>query len=521
MKKTLLTNVKTYIKKPWVIALLAIVLLIAFFSFRGGPSEAKEEIIVVKAGTVQEGVSVTGKVKAAQAVDLSFERGGKVTRVTKEVGERVTAGETIVQLDNASAAADLAQAQASLQFQQSRLDELEAGTRPEQLDITKAKVLSAKSDLDIARLSFVSSLQNSYSVADDSVRNKVDVFFANPRSSNPQLVFTSTITSETSIESGRVEVENRLNKMKNNLTGISTTSDLSLITASLKQDLGEIKLFLDNLSLTVNALAPTQSLSQTTITTWKADMSSARTSLNTAITTLLSAESNLRSAETAYDLANRQLTLDSSGVVSQQIKAQRAQVAQAQATVSSRYAEYTKTYIKAPISGIVTKQDTRVGETAPANVTVVSIISEAQFEIEANIAEADIAKIKAGQEASVTLDAYGSDDVFKARVVTVAPAETVIDGVPTYKTTFQFETADERIKSGMTANVDIRGERRENVLSVPQRAMLNRGGDRYVRVKTGETITEVKVKTGIRGEDGAIEITEGLREGDNVIVSQP
>ena len=63
----------------------------------------------------------------------------------------------------------------------------------------------------------------------------------------------------------------------------------------------------------------------------------------------------------------------------------------------------------------------------------------------------------------------------------VDPAETIIDGVATYKTTLQFTDEDVRIKSGMTANVDITGLEKKDVLAVPQRAVFARAGHRFVK----------------------------------------
>jgi RND family efflux transporter MFP subunit len=512
---------KVYLRKWWVITGIIVIALIGFFSVRGSSTQAQDEVIIVKSATISEGVSVTGKVKASQAVDLSFERSGKVTRVAKVVGEEVKAGETIVQIDSSDVLAELAQAQAALRVQQSKLNELEVGTRPEQLEITKTKLASAKVDLGVASTTFVAALQNAYTSADDAIRNKVDIFFINPRSANPQIAFTSTVTSETSLESGRVEVENRLKEMKNLLEAVTPASNPDLIAAEVKQDLGEIKLFLDNLALTVNALTPNSYASETTIATWKANVSAARTSVNTAITTILTSEDKYHAAQTTHNIALQQLNLDTSGTVSQSLDAQRAQVASAQASVAAVQSRLAKTVIKAPISGIVTKQDAIIGEIAPAGVTIVSVMTDSQFQIEANIPEADIAKVKSGQSATVTLDAYSTDDIFNARVVTVDPAETVIDGVPTYKTTFQFEGSDDRIKSGMTANVEITGEVRENVLTVPQRAISSKNGKRYVTVKVDEnTKTETEVKVGIRGMDGSVEILEGISEGQQIIISQ-
>lgn len=202
------------------------------------------------------------------------------------------------------------------------------------------------------------------------------------------------------------------------------------------------------------------------------------------------------------------------------ILSQQAQIKQAEANVENYQAQIAKTIIRAPISGTVTKQDAKVGEIVSANTPLVFLISTSQFEIEANIPEADIAKVKLGNAAKVTLDAYGSDVSFDVKVVAIDPAETIIDGVATYKTTFQFIDIDkdERVKSGMTANIDISTEKRENVIVIPQRAVITKNGDKIVRVLNNETPKEVKVKTGLRGSDGNIEIIEGVSEGDKVII---
>jgi len=73
------------------------------------------------------------------------------------------------------------------------------------------------------------------------------------------------------------------------------------------------------------------------------------------------------------------------------------------------------------------------------------------------------------------------------------------------------------VKSGMTVDVDIICDSRENVLAVPQRTVFNKNGDKFVRVLEEKNVKEVKVETGIRGSEGEIEILSGLKEGEKVI----
>jgi HlyD family secretion protein len=146
------------------------------------------------------------------------------------------------------------------------------------------------------------------------------------------------------------------------------------------------------------------------------------------------------------------------------------------------------------------------------------LISTSPFEIEVNIPEADIAKVNIGNEAKVTLDAYGSETIFKAKVVSIDPGETVLEGVATYRTILHFLEDDKRIRPGLTANVEILTDKRENVIAIPWRAIMTKDGEKFVRVLEGNEVKEVKVKTGLQGSDGNVEIIEGIREGDKVIV---
>ena len=137
----------------------------------------------------------------------------------------------------------------------------------------------------------------------------------------------------------------------------------------------------------------------------------------------------------------------------------------ARAGVNNIKAQISKTIISSPIRGIVTKQDAKAGEIVNASSPVVSVISDASFQVEANLPEADVSKVKINDSAKLTLDAYGSDTAFAAKVISIDPAETIIEGVSTYKITFEFDKEDERIRSGLTANIDILTKKKEGVLA--------------------------------------------------------
>jgi len=173
--------------------------------------------------------------------------------------------------------------------------------------------------------------------------------------------------------------------------------------------------------------------------------------------------------------------------------------------------------LNSPINGVVAKIKIKIGEVAIAGGdTVISLISPTKFKVEADISEVNIGKVKIGNSAEITLDAF-PEKIWPGQVTEMEPAETIIEGVVYYKTTITFSEIDERVKSGMSSDIDIATNKKENVLYVPYRAIIYRDGKKIIRIMQDEKIKELEVKTGIKDTKGNIEILEGLKEGEKVI----
>ena len=507
-------------KRPRVIIPLLIIILGAggYFTFFRGNGVAYE-VVPARILDIRQEVSVTGRVEPIESVDLAFEKVGRVRAVNVKVGDRVLAGAILMSLDNADLFADRDQADADRKAQQALLDQYRRGTRPEELAISEAKVKSAKSAVGDAASNLIDKISDAYTKSDDAIRNKVDQFFLAPRGANPQIAFSlpdSKLKSE--LEQERFAIEKMLVSWSASFA--ATEADILGSLLEAKENAARVRAFLDKAALALSTLTPSGSLSQTTIDGYRTDVSSARTSVNTALTNLTSAEEKLRIAEANLTIAERELELSRAGKIPEEIAAQEARVLQAEAKVRSAEAAIAKTLIRAPINGIVTEENTDPGETAAANTVMVKLLSASGFKVESFVPEVDIAKVKEGNAASITLDAYGSDEVFEARVALIDPRETIIDGVATYKVTFDFGKKDERIRAGMTANVDILAEKKEGVLAVPLRAIKTKNGTKYVEIlgADGKTILSAEVETGLKGSDGNIEIVSGITEGQSVIV---
>jgi len=512
-------NILEKLKKPYVyLSLIVLVAAISFLYFRGG-GDLDFDFAPVERVDLEKTIDVTGRVLPASSVNLAFENSGKIGAVSTDVGDRVLAGETLVSQVTEGILADLAQARARLKSEESKLVELERGSRPEEIAVQEIKVSNAKIALEEAKQALVDEIKNSFTKIDDAIRNKVDQIFSNPTTNNPKIdIQINNSQDKNNAESNRVLINKILNDWKFSIDNLFINSNLELKIQEAKDNISITQSFLEDISLIVNNLEPTSDLPQATIDGYKSDISTtARNNVNTASINLSTDIENWKVGLANLNLVQEELILMEAGSDPQAILSQEAKVEEAQASVQKFQSELNERFITAPIAGLVTFIEVLVGEIVSANEIVVSLISDNDLEIEANIAESDIVDISLGNQSVVELDAYGSDIQFGAKVIKINPAETIIDGVPIYETTFAFDNPDDRIFSGMTADIEIFVGKKENVLAVPKRAVFRDNGTDFVRIWDGKIITERVVETGFSGSDGKIEIISGVSDGENII----
>jgi len=499
-----------YLDKKYIIIAVAAVLVIAgIIYFTGGEKTKKYDIAVVTKGNVVQEVNVTGKVRPVDRVELAFENGGKVSGVYVDVGDSVFIGQTLARLDNGDTYALYLQAQANLKIEEAKLAEIKRGTRPEELAVYGAKLRNAELAVTDANKDLMDKISDAFTKSDDAVRNKSDQLFSNPAGDSPTFNYSS-IGSQL-----KIDLEQQRAIVGKLLVDWIGKNDIVLTDNNLVI----VKEFLDKVSLAVNVLSPTSSLTQATIDGYKSDVYTARSNVNTAIVNLTTSKGKLTTAESAVTLARQELILKQSGSTREQVDAGEAGVKSAEAKVSNYQAQLAKGILRSPIKGIVTKQDAKVGEIVNARANVISIISESVFEIKTNIPEADIANLSIGNTAVLTLDAYGDKEVFNAEVHSINPAETIIEGVSTYELILLFADGSGLVRSGMTANVDILTNKKDDVLFVPVRSVTFKDGKNFVRVlNENGSVEEREVETGLRGSYGDLEVISGVEEGEEVII---
>lgn len=162
------------------------------------------------------------------------------------------------------------------------------------------------------------------------------------------------------------------------------------------------------------------------------------------------------------------------GVSEAQINSARANVKQREAAVSQARVDLSRTRITSPVDGIVIKRTVERGQTVAASLQAPELFVIAQnlseMQVDASIDEADVGRIRPGQKATFTVDAFPGR-TFEGQVRQVRKAATNVSNVITYIAVVGFANGDSRLLPGMTANVRVVTDQRENVLKVPNAAL--------------------------------------------------
>lgn len=538
-------------KLIWIISIIVIVIGIVLIvrSRNSGPTYQFAEASI---GDVTQIVSVTGTVTSAKEVNLQFESSGKIKEIAVEVGDKVEIGDVLVRLNSAELNAQLISSQAALAIAQAQLSQTVDGDRPEDIQVYETDVVNAEVNLENKKQALIDAnedaendlahnyedvddvLNDAYNKASDAVYTQIDDLFTDDNSINPELTFSTSDQTEINAENQRKIITSEMDDFQSELISLDINDFNSLDEAldNTQDYLSEIR---DLLIILTDALNNATGLTSTNQSAYKSDVTTARTNVNTALTNIVAqrqsivatkiakqiainnAKAAVDTAEASLKSAQDKLVLKKAAPAQADVDLAKARVRQSQADVMQIQERINKTVLSAPISGFVTTIAKEEGETAQVSDIMVSIIAADHFQIEANVSETEIAKVKLNDEVKMTLDALDQKEEFSGKVIKIDPAETIVSGVIYYKITFAFDIKDERIKSGMTANLEIQTDKRENVLSLPYYAINETDNRQYVKILSDGKVVEKDVRTGLEGEVN-VEILEGLEAGKQVII---
>ena len=177
---------------------------------------------------------------------------------------------------------------------------------------------------------------------------------------------------------------------------------------------------------------------------------------------------------------------------------------------------YSVSGVYAPISGTITSLPLTNGTTVSTSSAIAQIGSVGVLQIKTNVVEKNVAALKNGLKADISLIAYDGE-FFRAHVATVSP---IVDETSRTKEVYLvFDDTDSRVNAGMYAKVKLYTIKHDNVIVIPYDAVSTIDGVSYAYiVKEDSTAEKREVKLGVN-VDGNVEVEEGISEGEEVVIS--
>jgi HlyD family secretion protein len=485
-----------------VVAATAAALLI-----NGGSRSAAASLpatVPVTRGSLVATATGSGNIAAEQVLNLAFQASGAVTEILVKEGDVVSAGQALATLDTRSLALQVAGAASSLDSARARLAQATGGNaRPEDLAAARAAVSSAQANYDKLTRG----------------ANESDISAAMAAVSSAQAAYAAAVasggTTSSQLEAAKAalqKAEASVSQAQANYDRIAYVPDIgrrpeALALQSATIDYQQAKANYDSLSKTAGVDATSR------IDAAQAQVAQAKANL----AKLTPASEDVTAAKASLDQVKANLAKLTAPATTTDLQIQQAAVDQAEQSLKQAELALDNATLRAPFAGIVSQMKVVKGsQVTPAN-PVLTLINRSPLHVDLKLTENDVARVQIGQPVTLTVQSLGGWQSNGA-VSFIAPAGDNANGVVTYIVRVNFPDSDPRVRVGMTADLAIEVGRADNVLLVPNTAVLPSGTGRAVQVPgaAGTGARDVVVQIGI--SDGTnTEITSGLAEGDQVI----
>lgn len=499
-------------KKIIVILLLIVFAGLSVYLILGRGKSVKNNFFIVEKQDLVQEISVIGKVKPVESINLTFEKSGLLAGIFVKTGQKIEKGTLLAQLDITDAEKRVKDAQVNLENAKLALDKIKL----QQEQLLRGDILNKSYEDGLAVLSgfydettvILDSLDDIlFGTELDSKQENIQYYVSYDEefSSEPER-FHQLYQEAEKLESTAVAdyqlAERGSGKIRDK--AIRSGYDVAVKLAEIIKSARDIVRNLQDFLIKENLVHGKESIINEHASTFAQHDLIVDGCLKKLIVII-------NTINDYYD------TIESLPI---DIKTQELLIKQRENELVDAKNNFAKHFLYSPINGLISRQDFKVGEAINANLPnapVVGIISDSEFEIVADIYEEDIVKIGAGYLVEISLPAFPKK-TFKGKVIFVEPAEKIVEGVVYYEIRIGFdEDLPEGIKSTMTADIIIQVEKRENVLVVPREAVKKVGEKTTVEVLVDDLIQEREVEVGLRG-DTLVELISGLEEGEKVLI---
>ncbi|MCX6735172.1 MAG: efflux RND transporter periplasmic adaptor subunit [Candidatus Peregrinibacteria bacterium] len=568
---------KTNKKKSVFLGIVILIVIYYVFFKKAAVTANTYTLGTVEKGTIVNSVSGSGQVVVSSQVEFKPQASGKIVSVNVKDGDKISAGTVIAEIDSVDAQRAVRDAKLNLESSQIALDKI---LKPaENLTVSQAQdaVSKAQRDLDQAKKdrnqqdltntqAQTTAYNNGYSAVStafldvpDAVENLKRVqstsdFSGDDHMADYGLILGPDSKFVTKFKDDYSKVYTLYNSTSASVKAVGRSADPKLQYKLIKDTLEMTKVVAENLEdaralldavkaydYSLYTIAPTVDAMKPKILLDIAAVNKDVTTMQTALDTIDNADQNnpinKQKKEDAVTLAEETLKekQDALAKVNEpadelDVRSQKLTVEQRQNALNDAEEKYNDYFITSPFDAVVAKVSVSIGDQVSSGTTAATLITnEMQAQISLN--EVDAANIKVGDKATMVFDAL-PELTITGKVYQIDTLGTVSQGVVTYNAKIVFDTADERVKPGMSVSADIITNVKTDILVVPNSAIKSQGGISYVETLDPSLLTaddtqagkvtlvtvpnQANIEIGI-SNDTQTEITSGLKEGDQII----
>lgn len=542
------------------------------------------ETIKVEQRDITSSIELVGTVKTVKDLNLGFEVSGKVKAVNVAENEFIKAGDTIIELETNDLVAQRAQANGELseaqslyeqqlqivELEEERLIDIKEGRTTTEIDLaragvetSKASLEQAKSDLEQTEKSAETNTKSQLNLAKNQINGSIDMavnflynltnlqfeVYPTVSSNSVQVDYYKGISAKDllGIEDARrvnnkilsdgngglrdefksvelvepLEALNYINQTKSILQNINNgfssfafeTEATQSITESINNNRNNVVLEIEKLSNLENSINSTERDNESRLSAAKQRVLVAENQLTEAEKNLANVQAGPR--DTEINIQERQIEQAKSV-----LQSRLARVNIARAKIASVQAEISKRRILAPIDGWIQSLEFGVGEIVGANQNAVRLIAENELLVEVDMPERYIGSIENGKAATIQLESL--KDTFEGKIVRIDRESTFVNNVPIFKVEIKISEPTDKVRSGMTGDVEIIFDSKNGVLAIPKKMIQTDEKSTFVEVVRSYkplTIEKINIETGLEGNDSWVEVTEGLKGDEEIYKS--
>lgn len=430
-----------------------------------------------------DSLSTVAEIQSVSEAKISPEIGGRISRVRASLGAKVSAGQVLAEIENASQRAALLQAEGAL-------------------DAAKAAAENQGSSLESAKGSAVTTLLNAYAAVNSAIDDAVGQIFSDSESTYSRFTVSSRDTAAlATIESQRPRMMQISNRAEAEASTLTVASNLEVELATTEAELREVRIYVDTVLKALNAGVERDDVSASTISGYVAAVTAARTAVTSSLAAITSARAAL---ETARTNAEGGATVSASD----------ATIKQAEGAYQAALANLEKTIIRTPISGTLNNFTIKLGDTVAPSQQVAIVSNNAALEAVAYVTEEDRGRIKVGDAVTIEGDLKGTITKIAPALDPVTRRIEVRIGLP--------ESVTGTLTNGQSVRVELaqsttEAKPIEGPISIPITALKMEANRTIVFIVQDGKLAASAITIGKLSGD-TVQVTEGLSLDSQIVV---